>query len=158
MKTKDPERQPRVPAGPPPGRSRGGESLHDYEQRLRDGGQFATVQRRAILRYLLRHGDHPTTAQIAASVGRSGAASLATVYNNLALFAKLQLLRTVRAPDGELRWDLRTEPHHHLACSGCGRLVDIEAAAAEVVVHDPELRRSVQRAEVWLIGRCAQCA
>ena len=136
----------------------GGESLADYEQRLRDVGQFATVQRRAILRYLLRHCEHPTTAQIAASVGKSGAASLATVYNNLALFARLQLVTVVRAPDGELHWDLRTDPHHHLVCQSCRRVVDIEAAAAEVVLHDPALQRSVERAEVWLIGRCSECA
>jgi len=154
MKRNPPEGQ----VGRPAGRKRGGESLHDYEERLRELGQFATVQRRAILRYLLRHAEHPTTAQIAASVGRSGAASLATVYNNLALFAKLELLQVVRAPDGELRWDLRTDSHHHLTCRVCGRVVDIEASAAEVVVHDPQLQRSVERAEVWLLGRCAQCA
>ncbi len=140
-----------------PGAKGGSESLQNYEQRLRDVGQFATVQRRAILRYLLRHCDHPTTAQIAAGVGRSGAASLATVYNNLALFAKLQILNVVRAPDGELHWDLRTDPHHHLVCQGCSRVVDIEAAAAEVVLHDPKLKRCVSRAEVWLIGRCGEC-
>ena len=148
MTSKQPAEQP----------NRGVESLRDYEQRLRDGGQFATVQRRAILRYLLRHCDHPTTAQIAASVGRSGAASLATVYNNLALFAKLQILTEVRAPNGELHWDLRTDPHHHLVCQSCRGVVDIEAAAAEVVLHDPELQRCVERAAVWLIGQCRQCA
>lgn len=133
-------------------------SLRDYEQRLRDGGQFVTVQRRAILRYLLRHDDHPTTAQIAAAVGRSGAASLATVYNNLALFAKLQLLSAARTPDGEQHWDLRIDPHHHLSCQSCGQVFDIEPAAAEVVVPDAALRRRIDHAEVWLIGRCAPCA
>lgn len=150
MKSKQPD-----PADRP--RPRHG-SLRDYEQRLRDGGQFVTVQRRAILRYLLRHDGHPTTAQIAAAVGRSGAASLATVYNNLALFAKLQLLTAARTPDGEQRWDLRIDPHHHLSCQRCGHVFDIEPTAAEVVVPDQALRRRIAHAEVWLIGCCAPCA
>ena len=88
----------------------------------------------------------------------SGAASLATVYNNLALFAKLQLLAAARTPDGEQRWDLRIDPHHHLSCQRCGRVFDIEPTAAEVVVPAPALRRRVAHAEVWLIGHCESCA
>lgn len=134
-----------------------GDSLAHYEQRLREAGQFVTVQRRAILRYLLRHRDHPTTAQIATSIGKSGSASLATVYNNLSLFAGLGLLNAVRAPDGEVRWDLRTGEHHHMTCVGCGHIADIDEGAAEVVVRDPELRQRVSRSQVWLLGRCPRC-
>jgi len=150
------KQQPRAKRAESPKPKHG--SLRDFERRLREGGQFVTVQRRAILRYLLRHDDHPTTAQIAAGVGRSGAASLATVYNNLALFAKLQLLAAARTPDGELHWDLRIDRHHHLSCQGCGQVFDIEPAAAEVVLPEPALRHRVAHAEVWLIGRCEGCA
>lgn len=132
-------------------------TLADYEQILRDAGQFVTVQRRSILRYLLRHRVHPTTAQIAAAAGRAGNASLATIYNNLAVFAELGVVRVVRDPDGELHWDLRTDSHHHMACGGCGRVLDIEPSAAEVVVHDPKLRARIERSEVWLVGRCGDC-
>ncbi len=64
------------------------QQLLHYEEILRNAGQFVTVQRRALLKYLLRHRVHPTTAQIATAIGRSGSASLATVYNSLALFAE----------------------------------------------------------------------
>lgn len=134
-----------------------GDSLASYELRLREAGQFVTVQRRAILRCLLRHREHPTTAQIAGSIGKSGSASLATVYNNLALFADLGIVHAVRAPDGEVRWDLRTGPHHHMTCESCGHISDIEHGVAEVTVRDPDLRQRVSRSEVWLIGRCPRC-
>jgi Fe2+ or Zn2+ uptake regulation protein len=126
------------------------DSLASYEQRLREAGQFVTVQRRAILRCLLRHREHPTTAQIASSIGKSGSA-------NLALFADLGIVHAVRAPDGEVRWDLRTGPHHHMTCEGCGHIADIEHGTAEVTVRDPELRQRVSRSEVWLVGRCPRC-
>lgn len=134
-----------------------GDSLALYEQRLREAGQFVTVQRRSILRYLLRHREHPTTSQIATAIGKSGSASLATVYNNLALFAQLEIVHEVRAPDGEVRWDLRTGPHHHMTCEGCGHIIDIEQGAAEVVVRDPGLRQRVRRSAIWLVGHCPRC-
>ena len=74
------------------------QQLLHYEEILRNADQFVTVQRRALLKHLLRHRVHPTTAQIASAVGRSGSASLATVYNNLALFAELAIVRTCAAP------------------------------------------------------------
>ena len=74
------------------------QQLLHYQAILRGAGQFVTNQRRALLQYLLRHRVHPTTAQIATAIGRSGSASLATVYNNLALFAELQIVRTLRSP------------------------------------------------------------
>jgi Fur family ferric uptake transcriptional regulator len=132
-------------------------SLREYEDRLRVAGQFVTVQRRAILRYLVRHLEHPTTAQIARAVGRAGSASLATVYNNLALFQELSIVQMVRDPDGEMHWDLRTGHHHHLTCEGCGQVSDIDGSAAEVVVRDANLRQRVARSEVWLVGRCERC-
>lgn len=132
-------------------------SLGEYEDRLRAAGQFVTVQRRAILRYLTRHLEHPTTAQIARAVGRAGSASLATVYNNLALFQQLSIVQMVRDPDGEMHWDLRTGRHHHLTCEACGQVSDIDDSAAEVVVRDASLRQRVARSEVWLVGRCERC-
>lgn len=145
-----------------------GECAHEvirYEDRLREAGQFVTVQRRAILRYLLRHRSHPTTQEIARAVGRSGSASQATVYNNLALFADLDLVRPVRAPastgagaeEGELRWDIRTDPHHHLRCTRCRRIFDLEPHAAKVRLRDPELASRIEHAEVWLVGKCPSC-
>ena len=99
------------------------QQLLHYEEILRSAGQFVTSQRRSLLKYLLRHRMHPTTAQIATAIGRSGSASLATVYNSLALFAELQIVRTLRSPKGEVHWDIRTDRHHHLVCSTCQRSV-----------------------------------
>jgi Fe2+ or Zn2+ uptake regulation protein len=130
-----------------------------YEQRLRDAGQFVTVQRRAILRYLLRHRIHPTTSQIAQAIGRSRSASQATIYNNLALFAELELVRAIRAPNGagETHWDIRTDLHHHLSCKKCGGVFDIEHSAAEVRLHDRRLEARVDSMQVWMSGVCPSC-
>lgn len=133
------------------------QQLLHYQAILRGAGQFVTNQRRALLQYLLRHRVHPTTAQIATAIGRSGSASLATVYNNLALFAELQIVRTLRSPKGDVHWDIRTDRHHHLVCSECRRVTDLSEDQVAITIHDPALAARIQRTEAWLIWTCASC-
>ena len=52
--------------------------------------------------------------------------SLATVYNNLRLFIECGLLREVTPHASTLRVDGNLEPHHHLVCSRCKSVQDIE--------------------------------
>jgi Fur family peroxide stress response transcriptional regulator len=133
------------------------QQLLHYEEVLRSAGQFVTVQRRALLRYLLRHQVHPTTAEIASAIGRSGSASLATVYNNLALFAELRIVRTLRSPKGEVHWDIRTDRHHHLVCSSCARVEDLAEDQVGITIQDPAIARRIERTEAWLIWSCPRC-
>lgn len=137
----------------------GEEELAPYEARLREAGQFVTVQRRALLRYLLGNRRHPTTTQIARAVEKNRGASQATVYNNLALFESLDLIRAVRSPDGEgdTYWDVRTDDHHHLSCTHCGSVCDIDPQCVEVRITDRKLARRVERSSVWLTGVCDNC-
>jgi len=52
--------------------------------------------------------------------------SLATVYNNLRLFIECGLLREVSPHATTLRVDGNLKPHHHLVCSRCKSVQDIE--------------------------------
>ena len=119
---------------------------------MRNADQFVTVQRRALLKYLLRHRVHPTTAQIVSAVGRSGSASLATVYNNLALFAELAIVRTLAAapaarstgtsaPIAIITWSV---PTVSLADDVSGRTVAIGIRA-------PDIIHRVTHTEAWLV-------
>jgi hypothetical protein len=51
--------------------------------------------------------------------------SMATVYKNIRLFLDYGLLRDV-TPHGVLRVDGNLEPHHHLVCTRCKSVQDIE--------------------------------
>lgn len=133
------------------------QQLQHLEEQLRSADQFVTVQRRALLRYLLRHRVHPTTAQIASAMGRSGSASLATIYNNFVLFAELSMVRTLRSPDGEVHWDIRTDRHHHIVCSECGQVEDLPKEHVEMRILSPDLDRRVTHAEAWLVWTCRRC-
>lgn len=120
--------------------------LENVESELRARGLLLTTQRRAILQYLSRTDAHPTAAQVHEA---TGAGSLSTVYNTLALLQELGLLREMPQPGGESRYDPNVAPHHHLLCTACGRLSDI--AAEQVQVSSEVAFHSVQ---VHFMGRC----
>src|SRR5260370_6913135 len=63
--------------------------------------------------------------------------SLATVYNNLRLFIACGLLREVTPHASTLRVDGNLEPHHHLVCSRCKSVQDIEAASIHFTLLSP---------------------
>ena len=85
--------------------------------------------------------------------------SLPTVYAALELLADLGLAARVQAGRA-VRFDPRTEPHHHLVCTECGAVTDLDA--------DVELGPALERAramgaqaagaEVIVRGLCAACA
>jgi hypothetical protein len=52
--------------------------------------------------------------------------SLATVYKNIRWFADYGLLREVTSHGLSLRVDGNLEPHHHLVCTRCKSVQDIE--------------------------------
>ena len=51
--------------------------------------------------------------------------SLGTVYRNLSLFAEEGDAMSVGVFRGQERFDARTEPHAHLHCAQCGRVIDV---------------------------------
>jgi Fur family peroxide stress response transcriptional regulator len=51
--------------------------------------------------------------------------SLGTVYRNINLFLHEGLVMSVGVVDGEERFDGIVEPHPHLVCSRCGRVMDL---------------------------------
>lgn len=52
--------------------------------------------------------------------------SRATVYNNLKVLEKEQLIRRITAEDTSDRYDSSFIPHGHLFCSECGRVFDFD--------------------------------
>lgn len=121
---------------------------------LRAAGLSMTLPRRSVFNYLRANHVHPTAAQVADAIP---GISMATVYNTLTRFQALGVVKAVRAPDGEVRWDVRTDEHHHLTCSRCGAVEDISPDRAAVVVRDPALAAQVDQTELWFTGRCSTC-
>ena len=127
---------------------------------LRDHGLRVTPQRLAVFGALRDLGRHATAEEVLDRVhGSVPGVSLPTVYAGLELLADLGLASRVRAGRA-VRFDPRTDPHHHFVCDECGAVSDLDAAV-DLAPALAGLRASGAQpsgAEVLVRGRCAACA
>jgi Fur family ferric uptake transcriptional regulator len=94
---------------------------------LREQGHKLTPQRHTVLKVMASNHDHLTPEVIYErsrledpGIGR------ATVYRTLDVLSKLNLVCRVHGEGGCRSYMMKrpTEHHHHLVCSGCGKVVD----------------------------------
>jgi Fe2+ or Zn2+ uptake regulation protein len=127
---------------------------------LRSRGMRVTPQRLAVHNALHDIGRHSTAEEVLDRVhGTVPGVSLPTVYAALELLTDLGLALRVHAGRA-VRFDPRSEAHHHLVCTACGAVTDLDAD----VELGPALERAralgaeTSGAEVVVRGLCADCA
>jgi Fe2+ or Zn2+ uptake regulation protein len=124
-------------------------------------GMRVTPQRVLIHRTLRELDRHVTAEQVLERVSvRLPNASLPTVYAALELFEELGFVRRLAASSGAALWDPRTDEHHHLVCSRCGAVEDVDAALDVAPVMRAARRAGSQpaAAELVLTGLCSACS
>lgn len=133
----------------------------DFRELCRRHGLAVTHQRAVIYHSLLGAHGHPSPEEIYDSVRRQiPTISLATVYKTLHTFIESGLLRELSLHHGSLRVDTRQEPHHHLVCTECKSVFDLDEEAlkpAKVLGKIPKGFR-IERMSVEIHGICAPCA
>jgi len=124
-------------------------------------GLAVTHQRQVVYEAVVASHGHYSPEDIYAAVRRRiPSVSLATVYNNLRLFIECGLLREVSPHASTLRVDGNLEPHHHLVCSRCKKVQDIEGDFVDFkklsshVLDGFDLTRPV----VEVFGLCRRCS
>ncbi|MFS0712618.1 Fur family transcriptional regulator [Microbacterium sp. 2P01SA-2] len=128
---------------------------------IRASGLRVTESRTAV--YAVLHArPHASADDVYAAVAeRMPQTSRQSVYNALNDFADAGLARRIEPAGRSMLFELRVgDNHHHLVCTECGRVEDVDCA----VGHTPCLHPSddhgfeVASAEVTYWGRCAACA
>jgi Fur family peroxide stress response transcriptional regulator len=102
--------------------------LDELIARFREQGRRLTPQRLAVLRILGTSREHPSVQQIHDQVRLTfPTTSLATIYATIGLLEQMGEVMPLALPDGANRYDGRSpQPHPHLFCDKCGRIVDVE--------------------------------
>lgn len=97
-------------------------------EKLREAGVRITAQRQAILEYLYQSNSHPTAEEIFKAIcnqySNFSSLSQATIYNNLKVLRKYNLVKEIYAQNGITRYDCNMDLHHHLLCNYCGKITD----------------------------------
>jgi Fur family peroxide stress response transcriptional regulator len=137
---------------------------HDNYERLetacRREGMPVTVQRRVIFSALLERNDHPTVDQVFAQVkDRIPGVSRTTVYRTLETLANLRLVRRTNHFAASARFDGNMKRHHHLVCTACGKVIDLQDSNT-TVSNLPDVRRNgftLRDYSIYFEGFCSDC-
>ena len=119
-----------------------------------------TNQRVVILDFLKDNLSHPTVEEIYREVKQTlPRITKATVYKNLKVLVDNGHLREVDVK-GVLRFEAKIEPHHHIICKTCGRIVDFRSE--ELIDYSLQIIKNqedfvVNSAETTFFGICKVC-
>jgi Fur family peroxide stress response transcriptional regulator len=103
----------------------------EAHRRLTAAGIKPTFQRTVILEAIQGRRGHPAVRDLHERLVRDvPTLSKTTLYSTLELFARLGLIAALYIDPAEVRYDGLPAPHHHFACTACGRIFDIDIACA----------------------------
>lgn len=131
----------------------------ELEAAFRGAALRPTVQRYAVLEFLLSHPVHATAGEIFRAVNRRDPrASRATVYNSLRSLARAGLVREVVSEGKAARFDASLHRHHHFLCERCGTVEDIPWFDLPPSAGKAPLGgRAVRSYEILFRGTCRTC-
>ncbi len=119
-----------------------------------------TNQRVEILNYLKDNFTHPTVEQVYNAVKKKlTRISKATVYQNLKFLAENGLVQEVNIK-GISRFEPNLEPHHHIICRNCGKIIDFDSE--ELIDYSLKIAKklkqmNIESASTNFFGTCKEC-
>lgn len=126
------------------------------QQCLTEHGIKPSLQRIAVLEYLMTHATHPTVDTIFSDLYPSiPTLSKATVYNTLKLLVQCGAVNMITIDEKNARYDACTTPHMHFRCRECGAIIDIEQELP-VTLNLPQ-GTVVESSQTYCYGVCAAC-
>jgi Fur family ferric uptake transcriptional regulator len=136
--------------------------LFELTERLRQRSRKITGPRQAIFE-VLRHQSHPLSNKEILAVLSPGRMDLATVYRSMHLLQEIGMVKAYDFGDGTARYELLREGddghHHHLVCTECTAVLEIEECVPtgweEEIASRTGFRRVTHKLEFF--GLCPEC-
>jgi Fur family transcriptional regulator, peroxide stress response regulator len=135
----------------------------DFRELCKQSGLAVTHQRQIVFESLAEMPDHhhPSPEEVYEQVRKLiPSISQATVYKTLHTFVEHGILRELSPHHGTLRVDMNTHAHHHLICTQCKTVMDIEDEDIDRVKLRRRLPKGfrVERIAVEIQGLCDKCS
>jgi Fe2+ or Zn2+ uptake regulation protein len=117
-----------------------------------------SVQRTAVMEYLMNHKTHPTVDEIFLALSPSiPTLSKTTVYNTLNLFAEKGAVLVLTLDEKNARYDADVTKHGHFYCRTCGAVQDVFNMKPEMYVVPENDNFKVDTVEISYHGICKSC-
>lgn len=141
------------------------EEVIKLKENLKEKGYKLTPQRRSIVDSIIENeGKHLTAEEIYDHVKIDcPEIGLATVYRTIILLEELGIVCKLDLGDGCSRYELihdeESHQHHHLICSNCGKVIEVEGDLLEALERNIEekYKFTIQNHSLKFFGRCSEC-
>ena len=134
--------------------------MNVYEY-LQDYNIKPSVQRIAIMEYLLAHKNHPTIDEIYSALCKQiPTLSKTTVYNTLKLFVEHGAANMLTIDEKNACYDSITSLHAHFQCKKCGAIYDIPSGGSFENIEEKALASggfTVSEVHRYYKGICPKC-
>lgn len=129
-----------------------------YEQLL-EYNIKPSMQRIAVMEYLMKHRTHPSADEIYTALSPSmPTLSKTTVYNTLKLFAEQGAALMLTIDEKNANFDGDTSAHAHFLCKSCGHIYDLKCPEAIKSVEDQDIDgHHVSEMHYYYKGICKNC-
>lgn len=127
--------------------------------RLMEHGIRPSLQRMAIMDFLIQHPIHPTVDDVYQGLCMEvPTLSRTTVYNTLRMLSEKHAAQMITIDDHRVCYDGNTDPHVHFYCKSCGKVIDLFDEKAPRLAGSMMIDGNcVQEMQLYYKGICAQC-
>jgi Fe2+ or Zn2+ uptake regulation protein len=136
-------------------------AVRSATEQLKRAEVRATSQRVAVLAAMIQHGGHSSAEEVL-TLAQADLPELnrSTVYRTLERLRDQRLISETDLGDGVRRFEVVDSiPHHHLVCTGCNAMIELDDAAVDALRCEIE-RVHGFRADIdhlAIFGRCPAC-
>jgi len=134
----------------------------DMASRLSQKGYRLTPQRLMILEAIEGASGHVSAEEIYQKIKeRYPGLNISTVYRTMELLKETGMVTETDMGDGRVRFhSVGHEHHHHLVCSKCGSVVDLDESMLSplTVLLTEKYGFSADLKHLAIFGRCKDCA
>ncbi|MEG0949962.1 MAG: transcriptional repressor [Bacteroidales bacterium] len=128
------------------------------KQHLVDHGVKPSIQRMAIMKYLMENRTHPTADMIFNDLYiEIPTLSKTTVYNTLKLLTEHGAVKTIGIDEKNARFDGDMSPHAHFRCKNCGCIYDIPLDQNDKIFIDGIGELTIDEVHLYYKGFCKNC-
>ena len=117
-----------------------------------------SVQRVAIMKYLLTHHTHPTVEEVFLALKKKlPTVSRTTVYNTLSMLSEYGAVSMITIDDHRVCYDGVTTPHAHFFCKRCEKVFDFEMTDLPQYTGEIGKGFRIDDTQLYYKGVCPHC-
>jgi len=131
----------------------------EVKKRLEDCSIKPSLQRMAVMEYLMTHFTHPTADTIFNDLYPNiPTLSKTTVYNTVKLLAKHNAILTINIDEKNVRYDGNILKHAHFRCIHCGCICDLPIMNLQISHSEEDMKDfTVSETQIYYKGVCKNC-